>query len=101
MQIATTRKAPGKPYAKVLLKDECVSLKDILAAYTTGGAYANHSEDSTGSLTVGKAADFIVLDRDIFAIKPEQLGQTRVLKTFVDGKLVFDRSRPGDRAVSE
>jgi predicted amidohydrolase YtcJ len=101
MQIAVTRKAPGNPYARVLLKDECVKLKDILAAYTTGGAYANHSEDSTGSLAVGKAADFIVLDRDIFAIKPEQLGQVRVLKTFVDGKLVYDRTRPGDRAVSE
>jgi len=101
MQIATTRVDPAHPHSKVLLKDQCVSLKDILAAYTTGGAYANHSEESTGSLTVGKAADFIVLDHDIFAIKPEQLGQTHVLKTFLDGKVVFDRSRPGDNAVSE
>jgi len=101
MQIAVTRKAPGNPYAKVLLKEECVGLKDILAAYTTGGAYANHSEDSTGSLEVGKAADFIVLDHDIFALKPELIGQAKVMKTFVDGRLVYDRSRPGDKAVGE
>jgi predicted amidohydrolase YtcJ len=101
MQIAVTRKPPDNPSAKVLLPEERVKLKDILAAYTTGGAYANHSEDKTGSLTVGKAADFIVLDRNIFAIKPELLGQTRVLKTYVDGNLVFDRSKKEDLAVSE
>ena len=101
MQIAVTRQAPGKPFAKTLLKEECVSLPEILAAYTTGGAYANHSETSTGVLEVGKAADLIVLDQNIFAIAPANLGQAKVLKTFVDGKLVYDRSRPGDKAVTE
>lgn len=101
MQIAVTRKAPGRPYARVLLPEQCVSLKDIIRAYTTGGAYANHSEDSTGSLEVGKAADFIVLNHDIFAIKPEFIGQVKVMKTYVDGKLVYDRTRLEHKAVGE
>ena len=100
MQIATTRKSPGKPHAAALLPKECVSLGEILAAYTTGGSRANYSYD-TGRLVPGMAADFIVLDRNIFAAPLEKLGEARVVKTFLDGKLVFDRTRPEDRDVHE
>ncbi|MBU6451693.1 MAG: amidohydrolase [Cyanobacteria bacterium REEB67] len=101
MQVAITRQEPGRARAVPLLPGERVSLATILAAYTTGGAYANHSETHTGSLEVAKDADFIVLDRDIFKLAPTKLSQARVLKTYVDGRLVFDRSRASDRAVSE
>ena len=62
-----------------------VSLDTLLRAYTIEGATLNHRERDTGSLEVGKAADFIILDRDLFAIPPEDIGETRVLATFVDG----------------
>src|SRR5262245_48033193 len=62
-----------------------VSLDTLLRAYTIEGATLNHRERDTGSLEVGKAADFIILDRDLFAIPPEDIGETRVLATFVEG----------------
>ena len=50
-------------------------------------------EDTFGSLTVGKSADFIVLDRDIFALaaagKPEAIGETKVLQTWFRGERVY------------
>jgi predicted amidohydrolase YtcJ len=101
MQVAVTRQEPGNASATPLLPEQCVELPAILAAYTTGGAWANHSEAHTGSLEESKDADFIVLDRDIFSLAPTKLSQAKVLKTYVDGRLVFDRSRPSDRAVKE
>ena len=72
------------------IPSERVSLPRLLAAYTTGGAYANHREHETGSLEPGKSADFIVIDRDLFAFRPHDIGKTRVLCTFVDGRSVYE-----------
>jgi cytosine/adenosine deaminase-related metal-dependent hydrolase len=52
----------------------------------------NHREDETGSLEVGKAADFVILDRNLFEVSPDQIGETRVLATFVDGVQVYASS---------
>lgn len=89
MQVGVTRQAPEPPRLAPYLPGERVTLQTLLTAYTTGGAYANHRERETGSLEVGKAADFIVLDRDLFRAQPLEIGKTRVLNTFVDGKEVY------------
>lgn len=70
------------------------SLPDMAAAvkaYTFNGAYIMRSESRTGSLEVGKAADFFVVDQDIFTIPPADVAKTRVLWTLVGGRQVFRR----------
>jgi predicted amidohydrolase YtcJ len=48
----------------------------------------DHLDGIAGSITVGKSADLVVLDRDPFAAPPEEIAATRVLETFVDGQRV-------------
>ena len=63
--------------------------KDVLKAMTTWAAYANFEEEEKGLIDNGYFADFIVLDRNIMEIDEEQIPQTRVLSTYVNGELVY------------
>ncbi len=73
-----------------LLPDERIDLETALRAYTMGGAWANHLDDVTGSIEVGKLADLVVLDRDVAREADDRLGDTRVLMTLIDGEAVHD-----------
>lgn len=75
----------------LLNKDERVSVCDIVRSFTINGAYLIFRDDEIGSIEVGKCADFIVLDRDIFEINPVDIGNTQVLMTFFDGKVVYKK----------
>jgi len=61
----------------------------MVDAYTINAVSALKQERATGSLENGKRGDFIVLDRDIFAIDPYDLHDTRVLSTYLDGREVY------------
>jgi predicted amidohydrolase YtcJ len=89
MQVAITRCAPGAAECTPWIPEERVDLATILAAYTIGGAYANFEERESGSIEVGKLADLVVLDRNLFAIPPEEIGRARVLATYFEGGEVF------------
>lgn len=56
---------------------------------TYDAAYASFAEDDLGSLTPGKEADFVVLDKDIMTVPQSQILETRVRATVVDGKVVY------------
>ncbi|MFT4604204.1 MAG: putative amidohydrolase YtcJ [Rhodothermales bacterium] len=66
-------------------------LDAVLRAYTINPAYALRQEDRTGSLEVGKLADLIILDRDLFEQDVASIGQTRVDLTMLGGKVVYER----------
>jgi predicted amidohydrolase YtcJ len=85
IQVGMTRRDPADASASVWNPAQRVSLETLLRAYTIEGARLNHREGDTGSLEIGKAADFIIVDRDVFATPPEDIGKTKVLATFVDG----------------
>jgi len=89
MQVAITRRdpfdGPGAPW----IPKELVSLEQILTAYTINGAHANFQETETGSIEKGKAADLVLLDRDLFAIAPTEIHAARVLLTLLDGAPVY------------
>jgi predicted amidohydrolase YtcJ len=67
------------------------NLKAAIKAYTLNPAYALNQEDKTGSIEVGKYADFIQLDRNIFEIPVNTISNTQVLKTYLSGELVYAR----------
>jgi predicted amidohydrolase YtcJ len=77
------------------LPDERLDLIDALAAFTAGTAWVNHLEREIGSLEVGKAADLVVLDRDLFDRGAGAIGEARVVATFVDGAPVFEDATLG------
>lgn len=70
---------------------ERISLGNAIIAYTYGSAYAAKNESWCGTLQPGKAADFIILDRDIFSAAPEEVLHAKVLATYVDGKRVYKK----------
>ncbi|WP_240007361.1 amidohydrolase [Pseudaquidulcibacter saccharophilus] len=93
IQIGVTRMALPEDRAKYperLGKDPGLSLDSALKAITINAAYSLHSEKYTGSLEKGKYADIIVLDRDLFKTKADEISKTKVKMTFVGGKLVYE-----------
>jgi hypothetical protein len=73
------------------LPDERIDLMDALAGFTVGTAWVNHLDDVVGSIEIGKAADLVVLDRDLFDRGAGAIGEARVVGTFIDGAAVFER----------
>ena len=94
----TRRRADGAPGSGGWRSRERLDVTAALHGYTLGAAYASGEERDKGSLSVGKLADLVVLDRDIFQVAPMEIMETQVLATMVGGRWVhrspdFD---PGD-----
>jgi predicted amidohydrolase YtcJ len=89
IQVAITRRAPDSAAGPAWIPEETVDLGTMLSAYTIGGAYAAGEESSNGSLEAGKAADLIVLDRNLYRIPTTEIHSARVLLTLLDGREVF------------
>ena len=71
--------------------EQKVTLAEAIRAYTLDAAYAAFMEDRTGSITVGKYADLVLLDRDLLALPPEEIPQARVDVTVLAGRVVHER----------
>lgn len=94
IQYAVTRQmldGSDEPWIPV----ERASLAQMLEAYTINGAWIARQEHLTGSIEVGKAADMVLLDRNLFEIPPREIAQARVRMTLVNGRVVY-RQDPGD-----
>jgi len=89
---AVTRRYPGSP---ALGPKQRISLRSAVDAYTINGARMLGIDREAGSLRVGKSADFIVLDRDIFALAAagnlDDIAKTQVLQTWFEGRRVYQR----------
>lgn len=87
---ATIRKnLEGKP-EQGLMMENALSREEALKGMTIWAAIANFEEEEKGSLEVGKSADFIITNRDIMKVDEQELLKTKVEKTFIDGKMVFE-----------
>ena len=71
--------------------EEKISLEDAVDLYTRGSAYAEFADERKGTLEVGKLADLVVFQRDIFAGAPRDILTTHVDMTVVGGRVVFDQ----------
>ncbi|HUQ52841.1 MAG TPA: amidohydrolase family protein, partial [Gammaproteobacteria bacterium] len=85
IEIAVTRRGARQPAGPAWLPNEVVSLDAMLLAYTINGARLQLHDAEVGSITVGKAADLVVLDKDLRSIPVVDINTARVLYTFVDG----------------
>ena len=70
--------------------EQKLSVAETIEAYTMGSAYAEFQEKEKGSITAGKLADMVLLSDNIFSIDHSRIRDTKVLKTFVGGKIVYD-----------
>jgi predicted amidohydrolase YtcJ len=84
---AVTRKGMT---GRVFAADEALTMMEALQAYTLYGAYLSFEESEKGSIEPGKLADMIVLDQDLLTIDSEHIMDTRVLQTWLGGKLVYE-----------
>ncbi|MGS2719259.1 amidohydrolase [Paraglaciecola aestuariivivens] len=74
------------------IPNQSVSVEQAFRGFTLDAAYAAHQEDILGGLTVGKWADFILVDQDIFTIAPQQIWKTQVLETWIAGEQRFKKA---------
>ena len=76
------------------IPEQRLTVEQAIAAYTMGGAYAGHREQTEGSLEPGKVADLIIISQNPFEVDPHELSKTTVMLTMVGGRVVFHRT-PG------
>src|ERR1022692_2866199 len=88
---AVTRK--NEAGSKEYFPEQKLTIEQAIAAYTVGSAYAQFAEKDKGTLAPGMLADFVVLDRDLTKIAPPEILKTRVLRTVVGGKTVYEADR--------
>ncbi|MDR3215671.1 MAG: amidohydrolase [Bacilli bacterium] len=87
---AVTRKDLNNNMQESFNKKECLSIYEAINAYTNEGAYQSFSEDTKGNLMINKEADFIIINQDIFTIDHDLIRATKVLKTYLNGQLVYE-----------
>lgn len=90
MEIGHTRQEAGRPDAPVQPRQsERLDLAALIRGYTRDAAYQLRMEDEIGSLEVGKRADLVVLDRNLFETDPYEIHETDVTLTVLDGEVVY------------
>jgi predicted amidohydrolase YtcJ len=92
IHVAVNRSSPETADAGPMLPEQALPLSVIWDAYTYGSAWLNHREATTGEIRVGAAADVIVLDRDPFSQPAEEIAETTVTGTWIDGERVWAAS---------
>ncbi|HIG66235.1 MAG TPA: hypothetical protein EYQ44_00125 [Porticoccaceae bacterium] len=92
---AVTRK--NEISGRIYNKSEAISVRDILDAYTINGAAMLDQQDITGSLEVGKKADFVVLSQDLLKLEQQgesdRISETQILSTWFDGREIYAAPR--------
>jgi predicted amidohydrolase YtcJ len=90
IRTAVTRQtAEGTP-KEAFVPSQRLTVAQAVEGYTLGAAFAGHREKTEGSIVADKAADIIIVDRNIFEIDPHSIGDTKVVTTIVGGKIVYE-----------
>ena len=93
LQVLVTRKDPYEKNTATPL-GEIIRVEDAIRVMTLGGAYSMRKENEFGSIEKGKAADMVVLNRNLFDIDPNSIIDTKVIYTIFAGKIVYDAKKP-------
>lgn len=88
IQAGHTRQEPGKPNGPLQPPaSECLSIAELIRGYTLNGAYQLRKENEIGSIKVGKLADLIVLEKNLFDVAPHDIGNVKVQLTMLNGQV--------------
>ena len=88
IEAMVTRKDPYGKAPGTLALEQAIGVADALRIFTLNGARAMRMEKDSGSIEVGKFADIIVLDHNLFEIAPAQISETQVVETVFEGRVV-------------
>ncbi len=91
IEVGMTRKGFDKDSKVLPYENEKTSLESMIKGYTINAAYQLGMEDEIGSITVGKAADIIVLNENLFKIKPSEIHDVKIKETIMNGKTTYER----------
>ena len=92
IEIGHTRQYAGEPEAPIQPREsERLDLETLVRGFTIDAAYQLRMEDEIGSIEVGKYADLVMLDQDIFKVEPHTIHETNVLLTLLGGDVVYER----------
>ena len=91
MEATLTRGFPGHPEIEEFNADAAITLEETLRVHTINGAYVLQLDDVTGSIEVGKWADMIVLNHNLFEIPETEIHNTEVERTIFKGEIVYER----------
>lgn len=89
IEVGVRRQDPMTDDGPLLNENERVSLAMMLDAYTINAAWLMHHEDQVGSIEVGKRADIVVLDRNLFDIPVTEINEAQVVETLLDGETIW------------
>ena len=92
IEVGVTRQDPYSNDGPVLNEGERVDLATMIEAYTINGAYTMKLDDKQGSIEIGKRADLVVLNRNLFDIEPYEISDAFVTMTVFDGRTVYQRT---------
>jgi hypothetical protein len=89
IKAAVTRQTLDGKHPDGWMPDQKLTLDEAVRAFTVGSAYAEFAEHVKGAITPGKLADLVMLDRDLYQIKPADIDKARVVLTVMDGQVVW------------
>ena len=92
LEVAITRQLPGELEMPVRNRAERLPIEEAIKSLTIRSATQLSAADDIGSLEVGKKADLIMLDDDVFELTPHEIHKARVALTMVDGRIVHEGS---------
>jgi predicted amidohydrolase YtcJ len=96
MEIGRTRQDPGNADGPIQPREtERLDIDTLIRGYTIDAAYQLHMEDELGSIAVGKRADLVVLDNNLFDVDQYKIHEIQVLMTVMDGKVVYEAGESG------
>jgi len=90
IEVGVTRRELGNEDGEALILKEAVDLGTMLRSYTKEAAYGLFMEDDIGSLEIGKLADLIILDRDLFEVPSHKIHDAKIHMTIFNGRLVYE-----------
>jgi len=87
-EAAVTRKDPSNPGDDRIFPpmSQAITLEQCLRSVTIEGAWQARKEDVLGTIEVGKLADLVVLERNLFDVEPDEIADTKVVATMMDGQ---------------
>ena len=90
IETAVTRIDPLEHATAVFMPQERITLEQAIQAAILNSAYVNHLDDVAGSVEVGKLADLVILDANLFELEPEAISDAKVVATLFGGEVVYE-----------